>query len=193
MLLKTSTLKTLLTLRGWMCVGGVCGSSLVSFCLSRDVIDFVFYKCPVSIRNVSLSLSVSCSFGHGASRPPVSCSVGAATGHLHLHQPGSSAPAAIRRCCRRRGGWRTHRVSDLCRHVTGQDEDLRGHIHQPPKVRSSSPLYTHTHSVYCSVTLRNRKDRVTADGWMDVHPVTLMVSVLHSKTWLISARSHLIL
>lgn len=35
----------------------MCGSSLVSFCHLRDVIDFVFYKRPVSVRNVSLSLS----------------------------------------------------------------------------------------------------------------------------------------
>lgn len=132
MFLKTSILKTLLTLRDWKYVW-IVPCVLLSF---RRCNRLTFISV-LSLYVMSPSLSVSCSFGHGTSRPPVSCSVRTAEGHLHLHQPGSSALAAIRRRCRGRGGWRTHRVSDIRRHVTGQNEDLCGHLHQSPQVSSS--------------------------------------------------------
>ncbi len=134
MFLKTSILKTLLTLRDWK---RVCVWIVPCVLLSFKRCNRLTFISVLSQYVMSPSLSVSCSLGHGASRPPVSCSVRTAEGHLHLQQPGSSALAAIRRRCRGRGGRRTHRVSDLRRHVTGQNEDLCGHLHQSPQVSSS--------------------------------------------------------
>lgn len=86
---------------------------------------------------LSLFTYTLCSTGHGAPRAPISGTTGAVKGHFHLYCLGSFAATPVwrPRAGRRRGGRRTFWGTDLCGNATGQDEDMRGHIHQSPQVK----------------------------------------------------------
>lgn len=89
-----------------------------------------------------------CSSGHGPTRPPVPGPAGAPESHLHLHLTGPSAAASVRGPgLRAGGGGRAGGGTHVCRDAAGEDEDLRGHVHQSPQVR----LCFHIFIMRCSL------------------------------------------